>query len=334
MNWLRHDLHCRQDAKIVALIKRYGYLAYGHYWAFVEQLAMEGGTINHEAAVEVMADVWRCSELEAADQINKFLDLGLMYEDKGDLQIRRLWVELELSEASNKQHSEAGKASGVARRQKAGLPPRDDNLNERSTDNKRPFERRSENYERATNTDLQTYRPTDLPTDQQAGTPPTPSASQPVELPDKQPRNYERLEVSLERPDPMLPWTEWCKGKGAQPIHAKRAGELLKGGVLKLQVYQEGEDGKRGKWVEQETNLDAVTREVRVELLAAAMNQVLLNERDRGNFKIVETRFAEALDKRARQKPERPRKTEAELKAEAAEVVRSQREFLAREAAQ
>jgi len=151
--------------------------------------------------------------------------------------------------------------------------------------------------------------------------------------PEKLPRNYANLEVDLERPDPALPWREWCKGKGGQPIQAARAGQILKGGTLKLAVYIPGEDGKRGRWEEQETNLDAAPREVRVELLAAAMNQVLLNERDRGNFRIVETRFAESLDKWVRGQPKVKRRTEAEVQAQVEEAKRLRKEFLANEAA-
>jgi hypothetical protein len=194
MEWLRLDIYCEQDAKIKILLKRFGYEGFGLYWSLILYLANEDGSINHEVAIETLAHTWRVDEVEASKWIDRFLEIGLIYEGEAGLQSNRLWAEIDRAAASNKQRSGAGNASGVSRRAKAGLPPVVEETNDQrtavqletndqrtavqlETNDQRTAVQLETNDQRTavqldvngvpekTNTDLQTYIPTDLQKD-------------------------------------------------------------------------------------------------------------------------------------------------------------------------
>ncbi len=335
MDWLRHDIGARRDPKLIALKRRQGMAGLGRWWALVELLAEQDGSLEADLAAEVLADEWVCTPAKANQYLQEIVHLHLVEQTDGQYHSPRLDAEIEYFEGTHEKKVDAGRRGGLARAAKlrredsTAIAPLEPCLSAAQAKcSTRPYQTLPD--QTLPDQTIQT-KPTDSP-------PISPSRgtgdSQTVEMPDKLPRNYASLEADLERPDPALPWREWCKGKGGQPAHAARAGAILKGGTINLAVYIPGKDGKRGRWEEQETNLDAVEREERAELLAAAMNQILLNERDRGNWRLVETRFAEALYKRAAAKPQGKRRTEAELQAEAEEAKRLRKEFLEREAEQ
>jgi hypothetical protein len=166
MEWLRMDIYCEQDAKIKMLIKRYGYEGFGLYWSLILYLANEGGSINHEVAIETLTHTWKIDEVNSSKWIDRFLEIGLIYEGEDGLQSNRLWAEIDFAEGNRKQQSDAGKKSGVSRRKKAGLPPVADETNgvQLKTNG---VQLDVNGVPEKTNTDLQTYRPTDLQTNKQ-----------------------------------------------------------------------------------------------------------------------------------------------------------------------
>ena len=258
MDWLRHDTDSRDDPKLLRLEAIYGNEGYAYFWKAVEVIAQQGGSLPREDALLAFRIAWRLGSKQRAkceEVLSNLLATGLLTEANGEIVSRRLQGELEYAEELREKRSKAGRRSGEVRRASGGS----DEGDTCSTNDKQVFNTCSTQVEPDL-TDL-----TNLPNQPTLAPPISPSRGTADSQPAGLPRNYASLEVDLERPDPALPWREWCKGKGGQPIHAARAGQILKGGTLKLAVYIPGEDGKRGRWDEQETNLDAVERETRVE---------------------------------------------------------------------
>jgi len=116
--WFRHDANARNDPKILALIRRHGFEAYGRFWTIIEILASEKEYKLKKAPwlFEALADSMKCNREEAETFLNELVEeFELLQTDQEFFWSESLYRRMEAREEKIKALSEAGKKGAEKR---------------------------------------------------------------------------------------------------------------------------------------------------------------------------------------------------------------------------